>query len=392
MARCPATLERLRRACRASRGTRGRCNRVHVLHVYNDVYPPVAGGIEKHIDSIRRALPDVRSDVLVCARSRRGSSKPYGSGIEVKVAELGPRVWSVPIAPTFPARLRGMRADVVHLHMPNPLGELAVLADRRRPLVCSYHADVVRQARVAPIYRRLVHACLGRADQVIVGSSRLAETSPFLGPYAHTAEILPYFVDTDQLSRDRVSEPDRATLRARYGTPVVLAVARLVYYKGLDILIEAARSLDASIVIVGDGPLAGELRRLAETSRNVHLVGTVSESELLRHLAIADCFVLPSTSRAESFGISVLEAQAMSVPAVVTDVGTGTVEAISPGETGLVVSPGDANALAEAIRTILSDPMRREAMGRRARERAVAQHSAAEAAARLREIYRRVAT
>jgi rhamnosyl/mannosyltransferase len=365
---------------------------VHVLHVYNDVYPPVPGGIEKHIDLIRRALPDVRSDVLVCARSRRGSSERHGTGVEVKVAELAPRVWSVPVAPTFPAQLRRMGADVVHLHMPNPLGELAVLADRQRPLVCSYHADVVRQARVGPMYRQLVHACLRRADQVIVGSRKLAESSQFLGPYARGVEVLPYFVDIDQLSPDRVDQAELDSLRARYGTPVVLAVARLVYYKGLDVLIEAARSLEASIVIVGDGPLAGQLRDLARSSSNVHLVGAVSEPELFNYLAIADCFVLASTSRAESFGISVLEAQAMAVPAVVTDVGTGTVEAISPGETGLVVAPGDPGALAAAIRTIISDPTRREAMGRHARERAVARHSAADGVARLRDIYQRVAS
>jgi glycosyltransferase involved in cell wall biosynthesis len=201
--------------------------------------------------------------------------------------------------------------------------------------------------------------------------------------------VLPYFLDTEQFSADRVSAEDRVRLRARYGTPVVLAVARLVYYKGLDVLIEAARSLDASVVIVGDGPLAGHLQRLAQSLPNVHMAGRVSEQELLCHLAIADCFVLPSTSRAEAFGISVLEAQAMSVPAVVTDVGTGTVEAISPGETGLVVPPRDARALAAAIQVIVSDPAIRETMGRRARERAVALHAAPDAAIRLREIYAR---
>lgn len=362
---------------------------MHVVHVYNDVFPPVAGGIEKHIDLIRRALPDVRSDVLVCARGPRGSRRRCGTGVEVKVAELGPRVWSVPIAPAFPASLRRMQADVVHLHMPNPLGELAVLVDHGRPLVCSYHADVVRQARVAPAYRRLVHACLERAEQIIVGSRRLAETSPFLAGHAPRAEVLPYFLDTERFSRKHVSEEDRARLRARYGERVVLTVARLVYYKGLDVLIEAARSLDANVVIVGDGPLRGQLQRLARSSPNVHMAGRISERELLCHLGIADCFVLPSTSRAESFGISVVEAQAMSVPAVVTDVGTGTVEAICPGETGLVVPPGDAGALTSAIDAILSDPVRRETMGRRARERAVALHSASDAAVRLREIYAR---
>src|SRR5467141_2863004 len=103
MTRCPAAFARSRHACRRSCEIPGWCDKVRVLHVYNDVYPPVAGGIEKHIDLIRRTLPDVHSDVLVCARGQRGSREPHGTGIEVKVAELGPRIWSVPIAPSFPA-------------------------------------------------------------------------------------------------------------------------------------------------------------------------------------------------------------------------------------------------------------------------------------------------
>jgi glycosyltransferase involved in cell wall biosynthesis len=362
---------------------------MRVVHVYKDVFPPIAGGIEKHIDLIRKALPDVHSDVLVCARSWKGSRNCSGTGMEVRVGELGPRVWSVPLAPTFARALREMEADVVHVHMPNPLGELATLMDRNRPVVCSYHADIVRQARVAPLYRRLLHACLKRASEIIVGSRRLAATSPFLGPYAGRAVVVPYFVDTDQFRASDVSRQERARLRARYDGPIVLTVARLVYYKGIDILIEAARSLPANVVIVGDGPLAGHLQRIARAVPNVHLVGQVSERDLLCYLAAADCFVLPSTSRAESFGISVLEAQAMGVPAVVTDVGTGTVEAIAPGETGLVVPPKDPTALAVAITEILSDPVRSEQMGQLARERTLALHSVKPAATRLREIYGR---
>jgi glycosyltransferase involved in cell wall biosynthesis len=365
---------------------------VHVVHVYNDVYPPVLGGIEKHIDLITKALPDVRSDVIVCARSRSGRTRPRGTGTEVAVAELGGRVWSVPVAPGLPAAVHRSKADVVHLHMPNPLGELAALTGARRPLVCSYHADVVRQARVAPAYRRLIHACLGRAAEILVGTRRLAETSPFLGQFAQQATLLPYFLDTDICSAEMVPEPDLARLRARYGGPIVLTVARLVHYKGLDVLIEAARSLAASVVIVGDGPLAGRLHELAREVPNVHLVGSVEEAELRSHFAVADCFVLPSTNRAESFGIAALEAQAMGVPVVVTDVGTGTVETLSPGETGLVVQPSDPAALAGAVSTILADPVRREQMSRRARERVLELHSMPPAAERLRAVYARASS
>jgi glycosyltransferase involved in cell wall biosynthesis len=362
---------------------------MHVIHVYKDVYPPIVGGIEKQIDLIRRLLPDVRSDVLVCARRPRGEVRRQYRAIEVLVPELGPRVWSVPLAPTYPRALRRLDADLVHLHMPHPLGELSVLFDRRRPVVCTYHADIVRQARVAPAYRHLLNACFERAVEITVGSRRLAETSPFLGPYASRVSVLPHLVDTDQYTAAAVNLEDVARLRDRYGSRIVLAVGRLVYYKGFEVLIEAARALSASVVIIGDGPLSNHLRDLSRSLENVHLVGSVTETQLRSHLGAADCFVLPSTSRAESFGVAVLEAQAMGVPAVVTDVGTGTVEAIAPGQTGLVVPPRDPVSLAAAINEILEDPGRRRAMGQKARERVLARHSAARASERLREIYER---
>jgi glycosyltransferase involved in cell wall biosynthesis len=362
---------------------------LRVLHVYKDVFPPVVGGIEKHIDLIRRALPEVQSDVLVCARAARGSRAVTGTGVEIRVGELGRRIWSVPISPAFPVRLRETPADVVHVHMPNPLGEISVLLDRKRPVVCSYHADIVRQARVAPLYAPLVNACLARASELVVGSARLRANSPFLGRHAERATVVPYFVDTDRLSRSQVPERVRDELRARYPGPIVISVARLVYYKGLDVLIESARSVDAQFLIIGDGPLAGHLQQLAHGSPNVHLTGEVSDETLLAYFAVADCFVLPSTSRAESFGISALEAQAMGVPAIVTDVGTGTVEAIVPGTTGLVVPPGDADSLAKAINEILKGTERREAMARDAREWVCGGHSMQAAAVKLRAIYER---
>jgi glycosyltransferase involved in cell wall biosynthesis len=144
-------------------------------------------------------------------------------------------------------------------------------------------------------------------------------------------------------------------------------------------------------VIVGAGPLERRLRELAAGLANVHLAGPVSEDELREHLAAADCFAMASTSRAESFGLATLEAQAMGVPAVVTDVGTGTTEAIEPGETGLVVPPRSPADLRDAIAQVLADPGRAAAMGRAARERVVARHSLRDQAATMREIYAEVA-
>jgi glycosyltransferase involved in cell wall biosynthesis len=364
---------------------------LRVVHVYKDVYPPIAGGIEKHIDTVRRAMPDVTSHVLVAARGTRTSVEHVRGGTEVRVAEFG-RVLSVPLAPSFPRWLARLEADVIHVHMPHPLGELAALTSALgRPIIASYHADIVRQARLLPAYRLLADACLTRAFAIVAGSHRVVETSPILSRFADRTTVIPYAVDTSRYDPDAVPPSVRNHIRARFGEPLILSVGRLVYYKGFEDLIRAARRLDVNLVIVGDGPLAPILRAQSADLPNVHLVGSISEAEMPHYLAAADCFALASTSRAESFGIATLEAQAMGVPAVVTDVGTGTVEAIVPGETGLVVGPNDSDGLARAIDRILSDAPLREAMGNSARRRVQALHSGVSQAGRLRQLYLKAA-
>ena len=347
-----------------------------VLHVYKDVAPAVLGGIEKQIDLLRRAMPEVETSVVVCGRERRTTTVDVAGGREVRVAELGPRPWSVPLAPTLPLWIRRSAADVVHIHMPNPPGEASVLlAARGLPLVVSYHADIVRQARFERLYRPLVQACLRRADAIVAGTESLARQSPGLERDRAKVRVIRHAVDVKRFRPGTVAAERRAELRARYGEPLVVAVGRLVYYKGYEQLIEAARGLDAAVVIVGGGPLEADLREQARDVPNVHLTGELSEPDLIAHLGAADCFALCSTSRAESFGIAVAEAQAMGLPAVVTDVGTGTVEAIEPDVTGLVVEPGDPAALRSALAGLLADPERRRSMGEAARSRVVARHA-----------------
>jgi glycosyltransferase involved in cell wall biosynthesis len=360
---------------------------VRVVHVYKDIYPPVVGGIERHIDTIRRAMPEIDCDVVVCARSRRTRERITDHGTEILVGEFG-RVLSVPLAPTFPLWLARQRPDIVHLHMPNPTGELSVLlAHRHTPLVVSYHADIDRQAVFNPIYQPLVRACFRRASSILVTSHRMLESSTTLASWTHKAELVPYGIDVDRFNPTRVKADDRERIRRRYGSPLIVSIGRLVYYKGFEHLIAASRMLDASVVIVGSGPLELHLRTLARDLPRVHIVGGASEDELIAYLAAADCFVLPSTSCAEGFGIATLEAQAMGVPAVVTDVGTATVEAIEPGCSGLVISPGSPKEIGVACRQVIENTDRRQTMGAAARRHVLDRHSATALAKRLRTVY-----
>src|SRR4051812_39643542 len=198
-------------------------------------------------------MAGVTSDVVVAARAPRTEIVEVDGAVETRVAEFGPRWLSVPVAPTFPLWVRRGDADLLHVHMPNPLGEAAVLlAARGRPIVASYHADIVRQARFEPAYRPLVNACLRRSSAVIAASTRLAETSPSLRRHGSKIRVIPFGVDVQRYRAEAVDPSRRADLRRRYGEPLVLAVGRLVYYKGYEHLIAAARGMDASFVIVGD--------------------------------------------------------------------------------------------------------------------------------------------
>jgi rhamnosyl/mannosyltransferase len=362
-----------------------------VLHVYKDIYPPVPGGIERHIDAIRRALPTWRHDVLVCARGRRTVRRETPYGTETHVGELG-RVLSAPIAPSFPARLRrARRGALVHLHMPNPTGEASVLlAGRDGPLVASYHCDIFRQRALLPLYRPLVVACLRAADTVVVGSSGLAQESPLIRAAQVPTTVVPYAVDDGQWAPGAAAEEAVEEVRRRYGAEHIVAVGRLVSYKGFDRLIRLAPRLTLPLVIVGDGPLRGKLETLIEEegmTGRVRLAGRVSDEELAAHLAAAQVFVMASVNRAESFGVATLEAQAAGLPVVATDVGTGTHEAFAPGESGLLVPAGNDNALVEALNDLAASPARRHAMGAAGRRRILERNSLKALGASLAEVY-----
>jgi rhamnosyl/mannosyltransferase len=153
----------------------------------------------------------------------------------------------------------------------------------------------------------------------------------------------------------------------------LLFVGRLVYYKGIDVLLKAlSLATEANLLIVGDGPERPRLEALSVQlglDSRAQFVGSLPDAELVKALAGADVFVLPSVSRAEAFGLAMVEAMANGLPAISTTLGTGTDWVNLDGVSGIVVRPGDATALAEAIGRV-RDPALRARLGTGAFERA----------------------
>jgi rhamnosyl/mannosyltransferase len=203
-----------------------------------------------------------------------------------------------------------------------------------------------------------------------VSSPRLAATTDALRGHEERIAVVPFGVDADAW-RDRPAAADE--IRARYGPgPLVVLLGRLVHYKGAEMLVEAMKDVDATALIVGDGPLRAEAEaravQLGVTDR-VHFTGEVSDEDRPAYLHAADLFVLPSTNRGEAYGIVQAQAMATGTPSISTEIGTGTSWVNRHDVTGLVVPTRNPAALARAINELLADDDRRAAMGRAAQER-----------------------
>ena len=347
-----------------------------ICHVYKDYHPPVLGGIEQTIERMARWQVGAGHEVtvLVSASGGRRDIVEHVDGVRVvRVAEWG-RALSSPLCPGFPAALARERAELWHLHSPNPLGEVSFqLAHPKGALVFTYYCDLSRQKALLPFYGPLVHALFRRADVLhAISPQALERADSLVAPFRDRFRVVPLGIDSAPLLELDRARPGAAALRARFGDPYLLFVGRLRHYKGLHVLLDAMPRIDARLVIVGEGPMGVSLRAQAARlglGERVHFAGSVSDEVLRDHLAGAGIGLLPSSTPTEAFGLAMVEYMAAGLPVICTELGTGTSFVNQHGQTGLVVPACDPGALAAGVCELLADPAARERMGRAGRTR-----------------------
>jgi rhamnosyl/mannosyltransferase len=345
-----------------------------VLHV-GKWYPPAPGGMEKIIQLLCEGeRVSVDSRVLV-ANTAPATVQEVWRGVPVtRVASFG-TIGSVAVCPGFPLALAGARRDVTVIHEPNPIALVSdFLTGGRGPLVIWFHSEVLRpQWRYRLLYRPFLRRVLRRAARIIVSSPRLAEHARELADFREKCVVIPFGLDASWLAATPETSRRSQEIRQRHVGSIVLFVGRLVPYKGVDVLVDAAARLTAArVLIAGSGPLRPMLEARAAAAGlgdRVEFLGPLSESDLAAYLHACDVFVLPSVSRQETFGVVQLEAMACGKPVVSTDLPTGVPWVNLHERTGLVVPPGDAEALAAALTRLLADPALRAQYGEAGRAR-----------------------
>lgn len=367
--------------------------KIKVLQV-NKLYYPEIGGIEKTLKQLSEGLSKQNDlEVLVCQKKGRGVIE-WVNGVKVYRAGSFGVVSSVPISISFIWKFRKMtkNKDLVHLHLPFPLGDLACLLSGYKGKVIAYwHSDVVKQKGWMLLYRPLMVRFLKRTDIILVGALGIARGSKYLQPYLGKCREVPFAVE-DSIFKSGEQYLLRNGYKRNQKGLSFLFVGRLVYYKGCSVLVEAFSKMsgNSELTIVGSGDLELELmeqcRELKIESR-VHFIGNAPEEKLIKFFERADVFVLPSIERSEAFALVQLEAMAYGIPVINTNLPSGVPEVSIHKQTGLTVEPNSPVQLKEAMEWMERHPEERIEMGKAARKRVAENYTQQRMIYNLQKVY-----
>ncbi|WP_395546972.1 MULTISPECIES: glycosyltransferase [unclassified Lacrimispora] len=350
--------------------------KISVLEV-NKLYYPVTGGIERLVQQIAEGLNErVNLKVLVCKKKGFGLIEKV-NGVEVVRAGSAGILFSLPISLSFVLKLRKIskEMDIIHFHVPFPLGDLACLmSNYKGKVVVSWHSDIVRQKKMMKFYKPLMEKFLNRADIILVATQGHIDGSDYLPKYRNKCRIIPYGVEP------RIEElADKYLIKGKVENTKVdkpvkfLFIGRLVYYKGCDVLIEAfSRVKNAELWVVGTGPLEESLKqkvRDLDISEKVRFRGVISDDEMVECICSCDALVLPSVIKSEAFGLVQLEAMVFEKPVINTNLPSGVPYVSIDKETGLTVEPGSVEQLTKAMQWLADHEDARKTMGKRGRQR-----------------------
>ena len=352
-------------------------------------FPPRRGGIQTYaVELAKRLAPRVRAFAVIAPRvegseevDREFSFRVVRAGTsDTLIAASAPLLGGLCLADGFTHTLHAQWSTAPAALALRALGQLrrvAVAAHGRELLLTPWQGAAVAQRGYDGVRRK----ALTGADLVLAGSEYTAGLARQLGVRNERLRVTRYGTDPE-----RFRPLDATPLRARLGlgpSPVLLTIARLVERKGIDsvlrALVEVRRVVpNALYVVVGDGPereRLGALARELGVEGAVRFVGSVSDAELPLWYSLGDVFVMPSRSEppdVEGFGIVYLEAGACERPVVAARAG-GVPDAVADGISGLLVTPGEPEELAQKLSELLRDPARAAALGRAGRERVLAE-------------------
>ena len=344
-----------------------------VLHFYKAYLPDSVGGVEQVISQIALSSASLGVDTEVLSLSPTMVERTIKiDNHYVHRCRSNFEIASTPFSVSAFLRFRQLakEAEIIHYHFPYPFADLLHFVTRvDKPTVLTYHSDIVKQKHLLTLYQPLMNKFLGSVDHIVATSPNYLKSSKVLAKYRDKVSVIP--IGLDKSTNPTPSKDRLEYWQKKFGDKFFLFVGVMRYYKGLHILIEAARNSDYSIVIVGSGFIEKELKHQVENLgiNNIHFIGFVSDEDKVALFTLSYAVLFPSHLRSEAFGISLLEGAMYGKPLISSEIGTGTTYINIDGETGIVVPPSNPGALRESMDYLWNNPVVAKKMGESAEER-----------------------
>ena len=352
---------------------------MRVLHVYRTYFPDAQGGLQEAIRQICIACGGygIESKVFVL------SPNPNPTTITAKEGQIvRSRSWLAPAS----CDLGGVDsfhqfnqlakwADIIHFHFPWPYADvLNLISGHKKPTLLTYHSDIVKQKIANAFYAPLRTHMLNSMDAIVATSPVYADSSPVLKKYLGSPKLkmIPLgIVENQEADNDPISEEAYLKKLNLHQKPYLLFLGVLRYYKGLHTLVQAAKSIESTIVIAGAGPEELSLKKQVSEMgiSNIIFTGEVTEDQKNTLLKRCYALVLPSHLRSEAFGMVLIEASMHSKPMISCEIKSGTSYANHHNQTGYVVAPENPSQLAQAVNALFSNVQQARTFGENARKR-----------------------
>lgn len=346
---------------------------------------PRAGGLENYVYNMSKYVQREYNvvPVVVCSHwDQQPLLEEYIDGIQVYRLPYMFKISSTPINLVWKRKLQAIiekeKPDIINGHIPVPyIADVAARIAKQKgiPFILTYHNDLTGSNPLIELLSRCYYKFMGNttldiAQTIITTSQHYGMTSPYLSKYLSKQKVVPPGVDIEKYQ----FKPSNI-LQENYNIQnekTVLFVGQLnreSMHKGLHYLIKAIhdanRRMPIKLIVAGKGNYLTQYKEYAKEENIDHSVvftGYIPEEDLIKLYGACDLVVLPSYTRAEGFGMVLLEAQACGTPVIGSNVG-GIPCALKDGETGLLVPPKDIQKLSQAITTLLGDDVLMRKMG-----------------------------
>jgi len=286
-------------------------------------------------------------------------------------------------------KLNGLQPDVIHAHFALDAAQISrkMAAILKTPYAVTTHATDIFVPRNTNRLKKVLRDAASVLTISKYNRKYLADNCLFKGDVT----VSKLGLDVSELPAGKVSFE---------GTDGICIASGLVPKKGVDVLLKASEKLKDSFpelkfTVVGSDPDGSLLEKYREEASHlpVHFTGALTSEETLRLTSSGDFFVLPCVEAPDGdrdgIPVALMEAMGMGIPCISTSL-SGIPELIEHGKSGLLANPGSPESLADMIESLLMDPEKAAAMGKRGKDKVILEHSPEQQAVTLTELFRRI--